>query len=177
MEFIKKMLIDVVIGIWFVLAFFATMCLLSFNDFGVAVFGKNTLLIMDSDELEPEYLEGDLLVVKRNSDSKINIGDKVFYYNSAMNTTTLVYQGVIEDKSEIIKTEYTYKIDGESVSSEYIIGTTNSTKAYHKLGTFLSVITSQWGFMFFVLLPMLFAIIYEIMMIVDTNKKNKEVSE
>ena len=94
-----------------------------------------------------------------------------------MNTTTLVYQGVIEDKSEIIKTEYTYKIDGESVSSEYIIGTTNSTKAYHKLGTFLSVITSQWGFMFFVLLPMLFAIIYEIMMIVDTNKKNKEVSE
>ena len=174
MKIIKNILIDIVITIWFIVALFATVCLLSQNSFGTTVFGKNTLLIIDSDELEPEFVEGDLLVVKRNSDNKIDIGDRVFYYNSAMNTTVLVYNGVVESKEEITRTETTYKINGETVSGEYIIGALKTTKAYHNFGTILGVITSQWGFLFFILFPMLFAIIYEVMMIIDTNKDIKD---
>ena len=174
MKFIKNILIDIVITIWFVFALFATICLLSQNEFGTTVFGKNTLLIIDSDELEPEYKEGDLLIIKRNSDNKINIGDKVFYYNSTMNSTVLVYNGVVESKEEITKTETTFVINGESVSGEYVIGSTKTTKAYHSMGSIFGVITSQWGFLFFILFPMLFAIIYEVMMIVETGKKDKK---
>ena len=105
MELIKKILFDFIVGIWFVIALFTTICLLSYNDFGVTTFGKQSLLIMDSDELEPDYPEGSLVVVK--------------------------------------------------------------------LGRILSALTSRWGFMFFILFPMLFAIIYEVMMIVDAAKKDK----
>ena len=65
------------IGIWLLVAIFVTVCLLSYNEFKVTTFGKTSLLIVDSDEMEPEFLEGDLLVLKRNSDNKINVGDRV----------------------------------------------------------------------------------------------------
>ena len=70
-------MIYIVIGIWLLVAIFVTVCLLLYNEFKVTTFGKTSLLIVDSDEMEPEFLEGDLLVVKRNSDNKINVGDRV----------------------------------------------------------------------------------------------------
>ena len=85
MKRIGSFLLDIVIGVWLIVAIFVTICLLSYNDFMVTTFGKTSLVIIDSDEMEPDFLEGDLLIIKRNSDSKINVGDKVFYYNSAMN--------------------------------------------------------------------------------------------
>lgn len=177
MKLIKKILLNVVIIVWLIIALFTTICLLSFNKFGTSVIGKNTLLIIDSDELEPDYKEGDLLVIKRNSDSKINVGDKVFYYNSSMNTSTLVFVGEIEKKTSSGKSEPTYTIDKEKVSSEYIIGKTTSVKKYSKLGTVLGALTSKWGFLFFILFPMLFAIIYEIMAIVDSTKNKTATSK
>ena len=173
MNKIGKILFNIVIGVWLIVALFTTVCLLSYNEFKVTTFGKNTLLIIDSDELEPEVLEGDLLVVKRNSDAKINIGDKVFYYNSAKNTKVMIYNGFVQDKQEIDRKETTYTIDGEKVSGEYVIGRVESSKAYHKVGTILNIFTSKWGFMFMVILPTLFAIIYEIMMIFDAAQKSK----
>ena len=174
MKQLKKIIVNIIIAIWFVIAFFSTICLLSYNDFGTSVLGKNTLLIIDNDELEPRYNEGDLLVVKRASDSKINVGDEVFYFNSVMNTKTLVFLGQIENKQEVGRSDVTYTIEGEKVSSEFVIGDVNNVKTYHKVGTALAIITSKWGFLFFVLFPMLFAIIYEIMMIIESNKNPEE---
>ena len=174
MEFIKKFLFDIIVAVWFVIALFTTICLLSYNDFGVTSFGKQTLLIMDSDELEPDYLEGDLVVVKRSSDNKIDVGEKVFYYNSAMNSNTLVFLGDVENKEEVSKTDTTYTIEGEHISGEFVIGATKDAKVYHKAGMILSALTSRWGFMFFILFPMLFAIIYEVMMILDAAKKENK---
>lgn len=174
MNKIGKVLLNVIIGIWLIVALFTTVCLLSYNEFKVTTFGRNTLLIIDSDELEPDIMEGDLLVVKRNSDAKIDIGDKVFYYNSAKNTKVMVYNGFVQDKQDIDRKETTYTIDGEKVSGEYVIGRVESSKAYHKFGTILNIFTSKWGFMFMVILPTLFAIIYEIIMIFDVAQKSKE---
>ena len=163
------------IGCWFLIAIFVTVCLLSYNSFNVTTLGKSALLIIDSDELEPEYMEGDLVVVKRNSDSKINPGDKVFYYNAAKNSSVLVLYNTVESKEAITKTETTFVMDGEKVSGQYMIGKAETAKVYHKLGTILGILTSQWGFMFLIIFPTLFAIIYEIMMIVALSKtKNDE---
>ena len=174
---IGSLLLDVVIGAWLILAIFVTICLLSYNQFQVTTFGKNTILIMDSDAMEPDFMEGDLLLVKRNSDSKINVGDKVFYYNSAMNSNVWIYLNTVQDKKEITRDETTYTIDDESVSSDYIIGSAKDVKVFHKAGTWLGIFTSRWGFMFLVIFPTLFAIIYEIMMIVDARREIKADSK
>ena len=170
---IGNLLLDIVIGVWLIVAIFVTICLLSYNDFQVTTFGKNTLLIIDDDSMEPNFLEGDLVIVKRNSDNKINVGDKVFYYNSAMNSNVWIYLNTVSDKKPITRDETTYTIDNENVSSEYIIGKADGAKVMHKAGTFLRIFTSRWGFMFLVIFPTLFAIIYEIMMIVDARKEIK----
>lgn len=171
---IGNIVLDIVITIWFLVAIFVTVCLLSYNEFKVTTFGTNSFLIIDSDEMEPDFLEGDLLIVKRNADNKIDVGDKVFYYNSFMDSAVLIYMDTVQDKHPISKGEVTYVLDGERVSSEYIIGKADTTKAYHKLGTILGILTSKWGFMFLIIFPTLFAIMYEIAMIIEMNREKEE---
>ena len=173
MKKIGSFLFDVLVFVWLIVAIFVTVCLLSYNEFAVSTFGKNTLLIIDSDEMEPEYLEGDLLIVKRNSDAKINPGDKVFYYNSAMNSSVLIYLDTVQGKEPVTRDETTFFIDDDKVSGEYVIGKVDSTKVIHKLGTYLGICTSRWGYMFLVIFPTLFAIIYEIMMIAEARREIK----
>lgn len=173
MKKIGNFIMDIVIGAWLVVAIFVTVCLLSYNEFKVTAFGNNALLIVDSDEMEPDFLEGDLLLVKRNSDSKINVGDKVFYYNSKMNSKVFIYLDEVQAKEQITRDETTYTIDDDSVSGEYIIGKADSAKVFHNVGKYLDLLTSKWGFMFLVIFPTLFAIIYEIMMIIDTSREYK----
>ena len=174
MKKVGRFLLEILIGCWFLVAIFVTVCLLSYNSFSVTTLGKSALLIIDSDEMEPEYKEGDLVIVKRNSDSKINVGDPVFYYNAAKNSSILVLYNTVQAKEPVTKTETTFTLDGESVTGQYIIGKAETAKVYHKLGTVLSILTSQWGFMFLIIFPTLFAIIYEIMMIVTLSKTKTE---
>lgn len=177
MKAIGRFLLSIIIGTWIIVAIFVTVCLLSYNEYRVPVFGKTTLLIIDSDELEPTVNEGDLLFVKRNSDSKINKGDVVFYYNSAMNSNTLVYHDKVEEKEEISKSETTYTLHDRKVSGEDIIGKLDGAKIYPKAGSLLGIFTSKWGFMFLVIFPTLFAIIYEIIMIFEARRSLKNSEE
>lgn len=173
MKKIGNFLLDIVIGVWLITAIFVTVCLLSYNDFKVSTFGSTSLLIIDDDSMEPNFLEGDLLIVKRNSDNKINVGDQVFYYNSQMDSNVWIYLDTVEDKTPITKDETSYKLDGKTVSGSYIIGKADGAKVMHHAGTFLGIFTSRWGFMFLVIFPTLFAIIYEIMMIIDARREVK----
>ena len=173
MKKVGRFLFSIIIFAWLITAIFVTVCLLSYNQFRVTTFGKYSLIIVDSDELEPDYMEGDLLVVKRNSDNKIEVGDEVFFYNSAMNSEILLYHGKVQEKEVIDKNETTFIIDNEKVSGEYIAGKLDSSKVYHKVGSLLGVFTSKWGFMFLVIFPTLFAIIYEIIMIIESAKNMK----
>lgn len=179
MKKIGNFILDVVVGIWLVLAIFVTVCLLSYNEFGVSTFGKTSLLIIDSDEMEPNFLEGDLLLLKRESDNKINVGDKVFYYNSAMNSTVLIYLDAVQSMEPVTRDETTYMLGGQKVSGQYVIGKASSAKVLHKWGNYLHIFTSRWGFMFLVIFPTLFAIMYEIMLIIEAAReaKNEEVDE
>lgn len=174
MKKIGSLLFDVIVVAWFLVAIFVTICLLSYNDFNVTVFGKNTFLIIDSDEMEPDYYQGDLLIIRRNSDNKINIGDKVFYYNSALDSSVLIYLDTVQEKEQITRDQYTYTLDGAMVSSDYIIGKADTTTIIHNIGSFLAIFTSRWGFMFLVIFPTLFAIMYEIMMIIELSKEGRD---
>ena len=172
---VGKVIRNILIIIWFVIAVFVTACLLSYNEFKVSTFGKTSLVIIDNDEMEPDYFEGDLLLIKRVSDSKINVGDKIFYYNTSKDSDTTIYTDEVKEKNTVTKSETTYTLNEGKVSGDYVLGTKNDVKVYSKLGSILGVFTSKWGYMFLVIFPTLFATIYEIIMIVDLAKsKDKE---
>jgi len=177
MKKIGKLLIDVLVFAWFAVAIFVSVCLLSYNDYKTTVLGNNTLIIVDNDQLEPDFKEGDLVVVKRNSDNKINKGDKIFYYNSAKTSSVFIFTGEVTEKETVTQFETTFTVNDSKVSGEYVIGKQDTAKVYHGLGTVLGILTSKWGFLFLIILPTLFAIVYEIMMIIELVKESKNENE
>ena len=94
-----------------------------------------------------------------------------------MDSSVLIYLDAVQNKYPVTKSETTFVLDGERVSGEYIIGKSDTAKAYHKLGTILGIFTSKWGFMFLIIFPTLFAIMYEIAMIIEVSKDKGEDEE
>jgi len=174
MEKVLNVLKNALIGVWIVVAIFVTVCLLSYNEFKVPVLGKTTLLIIDNEELEPDYKDGDLVTVKRGSDKKIEIGDTVFFYNGIKTDEYLVNIGEVTDKETVTSTETTYFINDSAVSGAHVIGRTEDANIMNNMGLVLNIFTSQWGFMFLIILPTLFALVYEVVTIAGEVKKAKK---
>lgn len=178
MKLLWKIVRTILIGIWLVAAIFVTVCLISYNDYGIAVINKHSFLVIDNDEMEPDYNKNDLIIVKREKDANIDVGEKVFFYNGSNATEYLINLGEVTNKVEVTSTETTFDIDEKPTSGEYVIGSGEDATVIPNIGLVYGVLTSRWGFMFLVILPTLFGIVYEVILIVEEAKKNKkEASE
>lgn len=167
-KFIRNFLII----IYAIIAIFVTVCLISYNDYGVTQFGKTSLVIVDSKEFEPDYNKNDLVIV--NNDEKVQVGDKVFFYNTYENDNS-VSIAKITNSEKITDSETTYTIDGEkALSSEYVIGKVDSTTTIPVLGLILSILESKWGYLFLIVLPSLLAFLYEILEVVKEVRNLKK---
>lgn len=168
----KKILSNILFIIYAVVAIFVTVCLLSYNDFKVTEFGDNSLVIVQDDELAPEYNKGDLLIVKRAR--KIKTGEKVFFYNT-YNSRIEISLGAIVGTEEVTTTETTYALEGErKISSEYILGPESTVTKIEGAGTILGILESKWGFLFIIVLPALLTFIYQISVVASEIKEAKE---
>ena len=65
MKSIINFIKGVLISCWVVLAIFTTICLISYNDYKVSVFGDYSLFIVDNKELEPTFKKYDVVIVKK----------------------------------------------------------------------------------------------------------------
>ena len=74
----KKIIGNILIIIYTVIAVFTTVCLLSFNEYKISTFGDNSFVLVTNDELLPNFKKGDLVIVKAGNKSKIAIGDNIF---------------------------------------------------------------------------------------------------
>lgn len=163
----------IIIAIWVLVAIVTTMLLISINDYGVSEVGDNSVLIIKDQDSEPDYKYGDLVIVKKTSESKYKTGEKAFFYlkNSK-------YPVNLAEISKIVTAENaedTYYFGKDTaVSYSDMIGLSNSSKVYHKLGSVLRVFEHRWGFMFLVILPTIFAIVYEIYSIIEEARNDEE---
>lgn len=168
-----------IIGIFFgaiycLIAITLTVCLLNYNDYNITELGDKSLIIVRDDELEPNYQKGDLVIVKKNLNREINIGDKIFFYNANEGQVTVNLGNVIS-KVNITKKETTFTMNGDyPISSEYVIGKTSTSKVYHKLGSILSTLESKFGFLFLIIFPILVLFIYEIYAVIKEIKSPDE---
>lgn len=171
----KKVVKNVLIVVYAILAIALTVCLLSFNDYRVSEIGGYALLIIDNGELSPNFEKGDLVLV--DEDKKIDLGDEVFFYNTYEKEIS-ISKAKITNVEEITKTEKTYTLEGDKdISSEYIIGNAKDVTKISKLGAILNVLESKWGFLFLIVLPALLAFLYELLEFIEEIKsvsKNKE---
>lgn len=172
-EFVKNF----VIIAYILLIIFVTICLLSFNEYKVTEFGKNTIIPIIDEDLEPDYTVGDLVIVEKGKLSRVDVGDVVFFYRTISGITTINYAKIT--KSEMVTdTEFTYTVEGDyKFSSSYFIGEAENATIIPKVGKVLSVLESKWGFLFLGVFPSLVAFLYTLHYVIVEVQENKEAEK
>ena len=170
MKKVVKILGVIVIAVYMAVAIFLTVCLLNYNDYNITELGKNSLIIVSDNDLEPDYKKNDLVVVYKNNNEDIYNGDKIFFYNAYQNKVS-VNLGKVVGVQRINDSEYTYMMEGDlPVSSQYVVGKMETSKTYPGVGKILSILESKWGFLFVIIFPILILFIYQIYAVIVEMK-------
>lgn len=174
MKFIK----GTIVSIWVVVAIITTICLLAYNDYMVSDFGDYSLFVVDNKSLEPKFKKHDLVIVKKGEENDYNIGDYLFFYMGNKETMSYINLGQVIDIDRIDRAEDVFKFDSIDRSYGHIMGKADGAIVWRKVGLILGVLKSRWGFMFLIILPTLYAVVYEVYSIVLEVKKEskKELS-
>lgn len=163
----KKVAKNVLICLYFITTILITYCLLSYNKYNVSEFKDKYLLVLKAKN--DYYHKSDLLIVKKTEDYQI--GDTIFYYDS-YNTSAKVKMNKIKN-IESVQDDYSlYTLENDlTINFDSILGTTKNTSSYILIGSIYSIITSKWGYLIIIILPMLAAFIYEIYQIIKEIKR------
>ena len=149
-----------------------TTFLLFRNKYGYTEINNTTLvpLKIDTAEYVKDGKEGNLLVVKNSSN--LREGDLIYYYT-------------IENEQYIVKSEYIKSIfkgdgnklytladeSGTTVVSTRVLG--KYANQYGGFGTIFSILTSKFGFLLLVLLPIMCIFIYQLYSLIMVLKYEK----
>lgn len=172
---IKKVMIWLFAIIFFGFVIVMTGLLLYFNDFGVTVFGKKSLVIIREELASEDYKRGQLVIVENRKLKEVKAGDKVFAYKVLEGGKVTIEYGTVGEVTvgRTAKESYVTFENGDAYQEQYFIG--YGTKTYNKVGTYLSVLESRWGFLFIILVPCFLVFIYQIYaLIIEIKYGNEE---
>ncbi len=160
MKKVLKIIGGILITIYFVIVIILTGLLLCYNDYKVSVVNGNSLIIID--DKSDKYKSGDLVVFKKTLNSDVEVGDEIFFYEVSNGIAT-INVGKVTKTETITDTESTFTVNGNhDISSESLIGKTETAKCYSGLGKILSLLESKYGFLLLVILPTLIIFLYEV---------------
>lgn len=171
---------EILIGIWIVVAIFTTACLISSNDYGVSEFGDKSIFVVDNRSLEEYgFDKNDIIITTKGLEKEYNEGDGVFFYYGNKETRSYINFGVIEKVERVEGAQDAFYFANDQVSYDKILGLANGAKVMKKWGFVLGLLESKWGFMFLIILPTLYAVVYEVYTIaIEVKKKSaKELAE
>lgn len=167
---IKKIIVSIVLIVFFAFTITMTILLLNFNKFGVTQFDDTSLLIIKKGFTSETYEKGSLVVVESKEIKDYHEGEEVFVYHLDGHGGVNIQLGVVgqvhEDDDAL-----TFS-NGDTYSSEFIIGT--GEKIYPNLGKYLSIVESKWGFLFIILVPNFFLFVYQLYSLIVEIKYGKE---
>ena len=168
----KRIIGNILIIIYTLIAVFTTVCLLSFNEYKISTFGDCSLVLVTNDELLPNYKKGDLVIVDKKS--KIITGRKAFFYTTS-DRKIEIKLGTVEAIKNVSNSETTYTLEGgRDISGEYLLGPVDTVEIIPVVGGILNVLESKWGFLFLIVLPSLLAFVYQISVVIAEIKNNDE---
>lgn len=169
---IKRIFIGIILVIFFAFTITMTILLLNYNDFGITQFDDTSLLIIKNGFSSDTYKKGSLVIVENKPVKDYKIGEEIFTYHMDQqnNNSIDVQLGVIAQIHEE-DSSVTFA-NGETYSRQFIMGT--GEKIYPKLGTYLGVIESKWGFLFIILVPNFFLFVYQLYSLIVEIKYGKE---
>lgn len=173
MKVFGKVLLSIVEIIVIVFVVFITTCLLCRNKYGYTVFGKNTLMTIDdhnSAEVK-DFNKGDLVIIKAVEYDQVKTGDVLYYYD-VLNNTYILKKGEVKEKQGNSTSSIYMMKDGSSISQDRMIGKYENHK-YRNMGTILHILSSRFGFLLIVILPIFMLFIYQVYKMIMLLKNNE----
>ena len=174
MKKIMNVVKGILIAVWVVVAIITTILLISYNKYSVSEIGNYSIFVVDSKKLEPDYSKNDILIVKKAEEEDYKVGDYAFFYLDNAFDSVFINHGQITEIERLDHGEDGFYFGNDSVSFSRLIGPTEGVKVYHGWGLILSILESRWGFMFFIIFPTIFAVVYEVYSIIEEIKSGDE---
>lgn len=144
----KKIISIFIFSIYLLIVITMTIYVLNINKYNTSEISNYSFVIDDSNNL---------IIV--NKKLEININDEVYYYDTYNKYITINKQKVIK-KESLKNNEILYTLeDKHLLSSEYLIGNSNSP-TIPLLGGIIKILSSTLGYLIFMVLPILFILIY-----------------
>ena len=147
-------------GVIIVYVIAMTLILLCKNKHGYTQFGRYTF--NDVDLVDERGIDGvrngDLMIVENSND--IKKGDVIYYYMVYDDVYYIKSDAVTKVQTDGFTSLYTLQKDEASVASTRVLG--KRIKIYSNIGKIYHIIQSRFGFLFFVLLPILVVFIVQI---------------
>ena len=173
LHIIKSFILGVLGCIFFAFAISITVLLLNYNKYGLTQFGNTTLVMIRDDITSDSLKKGDLVFVKSEKIIDLEPGNEIFVYRIVGSNKVTVEVGKV---GQIYPDEDAVAFEnGDIFSKQFVIGT--SDKVYNKIGTYLSIVESKWGFLFIILVPCLLIFIYEIYALIVEIKYGAEEND
>jgi hypothetical protein len=144
LNIIKSIILTIVVVIFFSFAIAMTVLLLNFNDYGITQFNDTSLLIIREEISLDNYKKGDLVIVESKKINRINPGDELFIYKTTQNKNVVNIDVGKVGQVHLDDNEVTFQ-NGETYDMKYVVG--KATKTYEKIGTYLAILESKWGFL------------------------------
>lgn len=167
---IKKIIIGILGVVFFTFVIAMTLLLLNYNKYGVTQFGDTSVILIKSDLSSKNFKKGDLVLVKTIKIDKVKVGDEVFAYKVDSSGSVSIDLGTI---GEVHSADNALSFEnGSTYSMDYVVG--EASKTYNKIGTYLSIIESKWGFLFIILVPSFLIFIYEFYALIVELKYGKD---
>lgn len=170
LKVIKSIIMGILMAVYFSFVIAMTVLLLNFNDYGVTEFGDTSFIIVNDEISNDNYQKGDLVIVKKQKLEKFQIGEELFTYKVDSKGNVSIDLGKIGNiypEEEAVSFE-----NGSTYSMDFIAGTPQ--EKHEKIGTFLSVVESKWGFLFIVLVPSFLIFVYEVYTLIVEIKYGKD---
>ncbi len=170
---IKRIIVSIVLIVFFAFTITMTILLLNFNKFGVTQFDDTSLLIIKKGFTSETYEKGSLVVVESKEIVDYQEGEEVFVYHLDGHGGVNIQLGVVGQVHE--EDDAITFSNGDTYSSEFIIGT--GEKIYPNIGKYLSIVESKWGFLFIILVPNFFLFVYQLYSLIVEIKYGKDEEE
>ena len=101
MKKVLKGLGIVLVGVYLVVAITLTVFLLNYNKYNITELNNKSLIIVRDEELKPDFQKGDLVIVNKDANKDIKVGDKIFFYDNYKQTVS-VNLGTVLEKGQVL---------------------------------------------------------------------------
>lgn len=166
-----------------VAALFAFTTLATKDDGSVSSLAGFTPMTVQSESMAPTFDESDLIIIKKRDPSTLQEGDIVTFHTIIDNQYALNTHRIVSINQVDGLNSYTTKGDKNELADQHVIADGDIVGKYvgkiPYMGKVISFLSTTWGFLVVIVLPMLLFFIYQVyhLVIVGMNLKRAMAEE